>query len=566
MTDRVSYEKKPVVGMYVGFVKSVVDYKFSGRLQVWIPELLSREDNESGWITCNYCSPFGGVTDWEGISENIYDTHEETQTSYGFWAVPPDINNKVVVLFLNGDITRAVWIGNIFGEFMNSMIPESPYSPNNKNKNGVVLPTTEYNKYDRRSGDAADPINAKRPWNKFKTYGLGNKGLIKDKIRGLSSSSSMRESPSMVFGISTPGRLIEDQKGARMGGHAIIMDDSVDNEHISLVTNSGSKIRIDDTNGLIYIINRDGNAWVQLDENGNVDVFSGGSISYRAKNDINFRADRNVNIEAGNNINIKAAADIDENGNYVENAEGEGGNINIEALSQFNGYMHDGYSLTVREGDINIETLEGDIYSNINGDYHTTISGGWLLASNTMDMSISESIRMATDTIDITTGGQLTMSNGTVSISAGPFAVDPTGNLTATAVTAASVAASGTVSSGSMSMDDFIGHTHGFIDANGAEKVTKKPVEDVEPVPVPSAEPSVANNTVLPEEGSGSVIIAVVTKVDVLDKFPDETITEFDGEVTDIPDWWNRETLEVDTIISRFMTYEPCPEHIKKGE
>ncbi|HAI38899.1 MAG TPA: hypothetical protein DCM40_12650, partial [Maribacter sp.] len=70
-------------------------------------------------------------------------------------------------------------------------------------------------------------------------------GLIKDKIRGVTSSSARRETPSQVFGISTPGPI--DHKGqfappntdavnrhgavggkfahSRLGGHSFVMDD-----------------------------------------------------------------------------------------------------------------------------------------------------------------------------------------------------------------------------------------------------------------------------------------------------------------------------------------------------
>jgi hypothetical protein len=87
------------------------------------------------------------------------------------------------------------------------------------------------------------------------------------------------------------------------------MDDKDGEERIRLRTRSGAQILLDETNGLVYIINRDGTAWMQMDAEGNIDAYSKKSYSIRSEGNINLRADNAVNIE-GKKINIRSEQDI----------------------------------------------------------------------------------------------------------------------------------------------------------------------------------------------------------------------------------------------------------------
>ena len=49
-------------GVFMGTVKRVDDIQRMGRLQVHIPEFGSAPDEEAGWITVSYSSPFAGAT------------------------------------------------------------------------------------------------------------------------------------------------------------------------------------------------------------------------------------------------------------------------------------------------------------------------------------------------------------------------------------------------------------------------------------------------------------------------------------------------------------------------
>ena len=91
-------------GPYLAKVKSHLDGEYMGRLKV---ELLKHNSEGNSTettgqtVTVDYLSPFYGVTPTQAIGNN--DGYEWTQKSYGFWAVPPDIGTRVLVIFAEGN-------------------------------------------------------------------------------------------------------------------------------------------------------------------------------------------------------------------------------------------------------------------------------------------------------------------------------------------------------------------------------------------------------------------------------------------------------------------------------
>ena len=81
---------------------------------------------------------------------------------------------------------------------------------------------------------------------------------------------------------------------------------------------------------MVYLINRDGNVWMEFASSGEVFMYAENDINMRTKRNFNLRADNDVNIEAGQNVNIKAAKDHD-GAAYVGEGEGAGGQVNIES-------------------------------------------------------------------------------------------------------------------------------------------------------------------------------------------------------------------------------------------
>eukprot|EP01047_Picozoa_sp_COSAG01_P055631 COSAG01_NODE_6216_length_3787_cov_1.742950_1_plen_119_part_00 len=78
------------------------------------------------------CTPFYGAKSIEAVSKTDPFDYKETQHSYGLWAVPPDIDTDVLVLFAKGGKgeSQAYWIGCIQKPLVNQQIPAHGASTN----------------------------------------------------------------------------------------------------------------------------------------------------------------------------------------------------------------------------------------------------------------------------------------------------------------------------------------------------------------------------------------------------------------------------------------------------
>jgi hypothetical protein len=162
---------------------------------------------------------------------------------------------------------------------------------------------------------------------------LFQQGLAADETRGSIGSSSQRESPSAVFGFSTPGRpvyqgglgdagsvakldstkLQDLQVVARRGGHSLVMDDGDVEGRDNLLrirTAKGHQIVMSDSGDCFYICHANGGTWLEFGKEGTVDVFSTNSINMRTNGTINFHADEDINIFAGKKITFKSGDDF----------------------------------------------------------------------------------------------------------------------------------------------------------------------------------------------------------------------------------------------------------------
>lgn len=286
--------------MYVGYIKENNDVQRMGRLRVWIPELSTDSLNQANWITCSYVSPFAGATPASNINGSSQ-AMAGSQQSYGFWMIPPDIDNMVIVFFINGDINRACWIGCLYQQNMNHMIPGIACNVSTVHeKNTYLPPVVEYNKI-----NSANPDDPLRPPFVPLANGLVTEGLQADPERGPSSTSARREAPSKVFGFLSPD------------GNTMHIDDNPENEFIRIRTKSGTQVLVNETTGMVYINSKLGNSWMEISDSG-VDIYSANCVSIRAEKDFNIRADKNIIFDAGNNILLKAGNDVNiQSGNNI---------------------------------------------------------------------------------------------------------------------------------------------------------------------------------------------------------------------------------------------------------
>ena len=303
--------------IYIGFVKDVDDQQRMGRIKVWIPEVSGDPLDEYQWFTCSYASPFAGAT-------SVYDNTNSpgwlaTQRSYGFWFVPPDLENEVICCFINGDPGRGIWFGCLYQQNMNHMVPGIPGDPGS---NG--LPVAEYNKL--QTNVAVNTSNA--PIYAPLADQLKVQGLDKDDARGISSSGARRNDPkNLVYGILSPG------------GSQFVLDDNDTQKYIRLRTQQGTQVIINDTEGFIYMITRDGNSWLELGVDGSINLYGSGDISLRSQGTLNLHADLDLNFEAGRSIFMRARGEVSSVlNNASASANPESGQI-IKAFTSSNAVL-----------------------------------------------------------------------------------------------------------------------------------------------------------------------------------------------------------------------------------
>ena len=414
-------------GPFVAKVVNHLDPKRMGALRV---ELLSYT-NAGGQelfppgqlFTAYYCSPFYGVNDNASNSRNKQ--YAATQQSYGFWAVPPDPGTKVLVIFVENQPNQCYWIGCLQDEFMNHMVPGStPTSPAEliyqddlaDDLKGRRLPTAEFNKSLPHKGN--DPDRYQRPHNPLFAGALSTQGLLKDPIRGQTTSSARRDIPNNVYGWNTPGPLDRrngapkgsyGEKGqsieyfrSRLGGSSFVMDDgdpailragqagstgakyydveavpeNIDkakteipfNEHIRLRTRTGHQILLHNSEDIIYIANAQGSAWLEMTSNGKIDIYGSDSINIRTETDLNITADRDINILAGRDFNLTALRD-----KKVKVAE----NNDVRILKNDTKYVAINQDLKI--GGNRQKAIGNDEDVQIEGTHRSTITGDYNL-------------------------------------------------------------------------------------------------------------------------------------------------------------------------------------------
>ena len=174
-------------------------------------------------------------------------------------------------------------------------------------------------------------FNQPKPVHSFLAAEMFQQGTLGDQQRGPIGSTSQRESPSAVFGVSTPGRAVyqgglgeSDIKSriasgaitdgdvniiGRKGGHSIVLDDGDlegNDKLVRIRSAAGHQITMSDDGNFFYIIHANGQAWLEFGQEGTVDVYATNSVNVRTQGTINLHADKDINMFAGGTINMKS--------------------------------------------------------------------------------------------------------------------------------------------------------------------------------------------------------------------------------------------------------------------
>jgi len=359
-------------GPFMATVKYVNDPQRMGRLGVNIPALTHTTKPTAKQITwCQYLSPFYGVKSLGSVNGADPYGYKSSQTSYGMWAIPPDIDTSVLVIFAKGDggRTTAFWMGCVQEPLTNQQVPGHGSTEQTSMPAGLgdytqtkvqtygtdLLPAGEKN---RKTTDVPVQIELQKyPINERLAEQLTGQGLIQDTARGTTTSSARRESPSAVFGMSTPGRIDAKSSEPRIGlggspvkvdresGHSFVMDDGATdgtNQLVRLRTASGHQLLMNDSEGVVYIANGSGKAFIEMDTDGTVSVYSDSGINLRAGQDFNLHSDKNINFHAKGNINFSAETDVAISAERYAFTMGEKGILNASQGGSVRNFAQDG--------------------------------------------------------------------------------------------------------------------------------------------------------------------------------------------------------------------------------
>lgn len=366
-------------GIVIGIVKTNAHPSAMGVLQVFVPTFAdnARADDKSQWRSVRYATPFYSRTELQGSGNNP----TSVKNASGIIYPCPDVGTSVLCFFPEGRNQDGYWFACAPDVYMMQTVPESAMTSNFEKAGTEVLvrhdkaPGLEFNDKDNDVDKFTNFNKVQRGVDVDKAIQLKIQGLDQDEVRGLTTSNAMRETPSEVFGISTKGRktdkdgvdikdrsdIIEklakgddlsaidaravEGKIARKHGHAFVMDDGDlegNNNLIRLRSAAGHQVLLHDTEGVIYISNSQGNVWIQIDNEGQLDIYSQTNINLRS-NAMNFHADESIKFHAGKQIQMVSGESLILEGKKLANMYSDGDsfvyggkNVNIKSDSILN--------------------------------------------------------------------------------------------------------------------------------------------------------------------------------------------------------------------------------------
>jgi len=406
-------------GIFLAKIVNNQDSFYTGSVDVEIPQLHKTTGTKVKSIKkVRFSTPFGGISNIDNLKANDTEKYENTQQSYGMWTSPPDVGSMVLVAFADGNTKHGYILSHVLPPDFNHMIPGIPAGKTFQGGN-FLLPAAEKNKYSEQKGHN----NILRPVHHDMAEAITKQGLINDNIRGAGTQGARRETPSSLVGILTKGPRGKDGTTVIGAGHQFVMDDETTSSMIRLRSGKGQQILLDDVTGSIYMINKDGKAWVELDRLGNINVFGEGDLNLRAKKNFNLRADYDINIEAGQNVRVKAAGD-NIAGDYTGVKLGKlglpplgsGGNINFHAAADMG-------MLATRNAQLS--AIGGDIDINCGNMLKTASGTATSITSTTMGVDIKAVagvVGIAAPSVGVTSA--LTgISGGLINLNTGPAPV-----------------------------------------------------------------------------------------------------------------------------------------------
>ena len=454
----------------VGIVEDVTDAFQMGRIRVRCKAWLDGDTETKFLPFVRICSPYFGFTQNEarGVDADV----SEGPVAYGQWSVP-EVGSQVLVTLIDNDQNQRIYIGNVPEMFLGHTLPHGRYLDDNIPKTSAESPIEPLarNTGEAFGGNRTAPEYITRMMDRqvaaYPATEFGNRivaskeadqrqqqitnpdGSIINRVQGYVDGKSR------IYSVTTPGF------------HSFSMDDNPDNSRIRFRTTAGHQVIMDDTNERIYISTAKGKTWIEIDEQGTIDIFGDQDISLNSGTDINLTAKNSVRISAGTGIHMASGRDIRMHSKEDTHVKADGNlkikatNINVEATENLTELVigkHDeksgtiviestSYDLTapthrMKSDNYNFDNTNIEIKGNIITESNLTVKQNALIEGNLqVDGTIKAKLDISSD-LGITalmavTGGTV-VSIGAMSaggaIAAGPGGVSSAGSISTTGI------------------------------------------------------------------------------------------------------------------------------------
>jgi hypothetical protein len=324
-----AFQNPNYLGVTVGTVVDTNDPQQCGRLKVLCPSYGDHPSIDVGdlpWAI--YSSPFGGTVNNEYIKRGTDQKESSGPVGYGFWNIPK-LGSSVLVTCIDGNAMSRVWVGCLHTERLSHTLPhgrfiigeggepdgpldsfEEPIQPLYDNQTNVF--GTRKGNYEWRTRGADYSLSSTSP-GFYVQDGINEKADDLDVT--LTSADGKSVNIRQGYALSQVEPLLESKTTGKNydsqvyswttpGFHAISMDDRKENCRIRVRTTGGHQIILDDTNERIYISTANGANWLEMDEDGNIDVYSSKKINMHTEGDINFTSNKTIRMFADEAIHM----------------------------------------------------------------------------------------------------------------------------------------------------------------------------------------------------------------------------------------------------------------------
>lgn len=320
----------------IGTVVDTNDPQQMGRVRVVCPvlgETMRTSINDLPWAV--YITPFGGTTEVGTRGPN-----NDTSTgpiAHGIWTGGPPVGSQVIVMFIDGDANLRVFFGAIYDQFRPHTMPHGrfmyddhpalekaddrrPFGPYTSNEKYIeplntnlrqAFPKSEPN-YEWRTRAADYTVSAidVEALNYTSSRAQDDKGFSWDGWESRQGYEQSRTDPNFpgLFGEGNLDNMV--YSWVTPGFHGFSMDDRQQNCRMRIRTTAGHQIILDDTNERIYISTAKGKNWIDIDQEGNIDMYTDNKVNIRAKKDINFTSDETIRMYAKKGIHMYSEDEI----------------------------------------------------------------------------------------------------------------------------------------------------------------------------------------------------------------------------------------------------------------